>query len=220
MPRSALIAGATGLIGRHLLDELLQAPSYSSVTALVRRPLAVEHPKLRAVETDFDALGSLGAALAAEDVFCCLGTTMRTAGSREAFRRVDYEYPLRLARETRLRGALQFLVVSSAGAGTGATSFYLRTKGELEAALDKVGFTSLVIVRPSILLGERTERRSGETLAKGLLVLLAPLLRGGLGRYRPVHAATVARAMMTLAGMGLYGRHVIESDRLPDFAAL
>lgn len=216
MPKHALVAGASGLVGRHLVDDLLAGPTYSTVSVLVRKPLPQSHSKLRQIETDFSDLSALGSRLEAQDVFCCLGTTMRTAGSKDAFRRVDYAYPLALGQAAQQRGALQFLTVSSLGADPHARSFYLRTKGELEEALHALGFTSLVIVRPSLLLGARDETRPSEALAKAALRLLSPLLRGSLSKVRPIRAATVARAMVTLAGMGLYGRHVIESDRMQE----
>lgn len=212
MPKTALVAGATGLVGRTLLEELSRAPAYGTITAVVRKAPRESSPTVRLVEADFDHLEALGPVLAADDVFCCLGTTMRKAKSKEAFRRVDLEYPLVLARAARAQGAQQFLVISSIGAHPEASSFYLRTKGEMEEALGALGFACVIILRPSVLLGPRGELRPGEALGKFLMRLASPLLQGGVRKYRPIQARIVARAMVTLAGMGLYGRHIVESD--------
>ncbi|MFQ6047078.1 MAG: oxidoreductase [Gemmatimonadales bacterium] len=212
--KSALVAGATGLVGSACLTEVLASPHYREVTALVRRPIGLSHPKLTECLVDFERLESDDPSLQGDDVFCCLGTTMKAAGSKDAFRRVDYDYPLALARTTRGRGAQQFVLVSSMGAKPRSLSFYLRVKGELEEALRRLGFTSLVILRPSLLLGTRQDRRLGETLAQLAGRVLAPLVWGSLAKYRPVSAGSVAKVMVEAANLGLYGVHVIESDRI------
>ncbi len=212
--RRALLAGATGLVGGYGLDELLDSNRYATITALTRRPLERRHHTLREVTADFDRLDTLGDRLAADDVFCCLGTTIRRAGSPDAFRRVDFDYPLALARAARLHGTVQFVIVSSLGADPDARTFYLRVKGELERALSEVGMRTLVVVRPSLLLGSRRESRPAEAVGKLVLSAVAPLLVGRLARYRPIHARDVARAMVQLAARGLTGLHTFESDEL------
>lgn len=216
--KSALVVGGSGLVGSHCLEELLLLPQYGSVKALVRRPLGREHPRLEQVESDFAELDAVAERLAAEEVFCCLGTTLRKAGSRDAFRRVDFELPLRIAQLVRAQGASEFVLVSSLGADPASSSFYLRVKGELEEAVSRLGFESLIIMRPSLLRGHRAEWRFGETAAKVLLTGLSPLLRGSFRRYRPIRARTVARAMINMANLGLYGRHVVESEAMADLA--
>lgn len=213
-PKSAVIAGATGLVGGFCLDELLASPHYEAVTAIARRQLGVEHAKLRERVVSFDAPHEWDDAVRGNDVFCCLGATMRNAGSRDAFRKVDYQYPLALAEMCKAQGASQFVLVSSIGARAGSRSYYLRVKGELEGALGRLGFASLVIMRPSLLLGTRLERRPGETFAKLVAHIVAPWLHGPFRKYRPVHARTVARVMVEAANVGLYGVHVVESDRI------
>jgi uncharacterized protein YbjT (DUF2867 family) len=134
------------------------------------------------------------------DVFCALGTTIRKAGSREAFRRVDYDYPLRLARLCRDRGARQLLLVSSVGADPRSSNFYLRVKGELEQSLAELGYEKLQIFRPGVLLGSREESRPGETVGKALSIALGFLLAGGLRKYRAMPADSLAKVMVRTAG--------------------
>lgn len=215
-PRSALLAGATGLVGGHLLRLLLEDPAYAEVTALVRRPALPEHPKLREVVVDFGRLEEHAAAPGARDVFCALGTTLRAAGSREAFRRVDLEYPRRLAEAAARSGAEHFLLVTAMGADPRSRVFYNRVKGEAEEAVRALPFAGVAILRPSLLLGERRESRPAEALAQRVLGPLRPLLAGPLRKYRPIHAGTVARAMLRLAKEGVRGVRVVESDAIEE----
>lgn len=212
--KRALVAGASGLVGGECVTSLLESPHYREVVTLVRKPLPRDHPRLHQLQIDFDDIGAGLGSRVVDDVFCCLGTTRRTAGSPQAFRRVDYELPLELARVTRERGATQFVLVSSLGANRHARTFYLRVKGELEEGLDAMEFASLIIVRPSVLLGKRSESRPAEALAKMVLRLAAPFLVGAWRRFRPVPATIVARAMVTAANAGVAGRLVLESDEL------
>jgi len=216
--KTALIAGATGLVGGHCLSELLASPSYDSVIAVGRRPLGLPQRGLRQVTTDLLTLSAEHAA-GADDVFCCLGTTIKKAGSRDAFRSVDFDLPLALARAARSAGATRYCLVSSLGASPRARTFYLRVKGELEDALGGFGFPSLIVVRPSLLLGDRVETRPGEHLAEFALRLASPLLRGRWRKYRGIEASAVARAMVRLAEQGAKGRRVVESDEIAHLAA-
>ena len=212
--RRALLAGATGLVGRHCLARLAAAPEYARVVAPVRRSIAPPSATVQVVETDFRDLSSLGPALVVDDVYCCLGTTIRKAGSRDAFRYVDLELPLALARATHARGARQFLLVSSVGADAGSRSFYLRVKGEVEARLAEIGFQTLLVFRPSLLLGDRDESRPGERIAQTLMRLLGPLLRGPLRRYAAVPADAVAAALVAAAVGGYRGLQVFQSEQI------
>lgn len=198
MARIAWVAGATGLVGGLLLRELLKTPEYERVVALVRRPADVTDPKLTQRVVEFAKLNdeSLGEV---DDVFCSLGTTIKTAGSQAAFRAVDLEYPLALARVAKAQGAKRYALVSSVGADARSSNFYLRTKGELEERLRDMGFQSLLIFRPSFLIGERQERRSGERMGVVVAKLVAPLMVGGLKKYRPVLASNVAKTMVRAA---------------------
>jgi uncharacterized protein YbjT (DUF2867 family) len=192
--KHALLAGASGLVGGRCLVRLLDHSAYSRVTVLSRRPLALSHSKLSVELVDFDGLQSLGERC--DDIFCCLGTTIKKAGSQENFRRVDHDYPLALARLGKAAGARQFLLVSALGADAQSSVFYSRVKGETERDIAAIGLPKVIFMRPSILLGERREHRTGERTAIFVGRLIAPLLVGPLRKYRPIHADDVAAAML------------------------
>ena len=214
MSRSAIVVGATGLVGSKLVDVLLADPEIGVVHVLVRRPLARTDPRLRPHLIDFAQLAAIDWP-AADDVYCCLGTTIRAAGSQAAFRAVDHDYPLAVARGALGRGARQCLFVSAMGADAHSSVFYSRVKGELEAAIAVLPFHAAIAFRPSLLAGDRAVHRLGERIA---LAVLQPL--GGLvpGKYRPVAASAVARAMVDYAGRDLAGFHIVPSDVIQAFA--
>ncbi len=191
--RTALLAGATGLTGGHLLTALLGNPEFSKVTALVRKPTLAPHDKLDEMVVDFASLPTLPRADAA---FCCLGTTIKKAGSQAAFRQVDFDFVVAFATAARASGCQQFLVVSAIGADVKSSVFYSRVKGEAEVALRGIGFATLHIFQPSFLVGERAEIRPGERLGIAAFSVVAPLMAGPLRKYRPVAARDVALAMM------------------------
>jgi uncharacterized protein YbjT (DUF2867 family) len=200
MSRTALVAGPTGLVGRMLVKRLLANPAYGRVIALTRHPLPDGDAKLVQLQTDYADLKRLKSQLACDDVFCGLGTTLRKAGSRVAFERVDYHMVVDLARATKAAGAKQFLVVSAVGAAPKFPApFYSRVKARMEQAVAEIGFRAVHIVRPSLLLGPREERRLAEDIAQRLAPLFAPLMVGPLKKYRPVKAEEVAAALETLA---------------------
>lgn len=218
--RTALVAGASGLVGRHLLGSLLTAPEYDRVIVLVRRSLNLPHPKLVEVVGSFQALDRLPGALRGDDAFSALGTTRRQAGSRAAFRAVDHGAVLAFAWAAQRGGARRFYFVSALGADPAAWWFYPRVKGETEQALQVLGFDALGLFRPSLLLGTRAEPRRGERAVGTLLRLVAPLLVGRWRRYRPVSAAGVARAMVRVAGDRRFrGVRVLESDEIESLGA-
>lgn len=199
MKKTALLAGATGLVGSALLPLLLGSGRYAKVIVVGRSPVAVQHPKLVQVVTELDQLENERLRLIADDVFCCLGTTIRQAGSQEAFYKVDFLYVVQLAALTAANFAAQFLVVSALGADAESRFYYNRVKGEMEEAVRQTPFRAIHIFRPSLLLGERAAPRLGERLGAAVLALVRPLLRGGWRKYRPVAAATVAQAMLRAA---------------------
>jgi uncharacterized protein YbjT (DUF2867 family) len=201
MPRTALIAGASGLVGSACLARLLAEPSYARVVALARRLLPVTHPKLETLVVDFARPEQLRA-VPHDDAFCALGTTMARAGSREAFRAVDYLAVLALADLAIEGGARQFVLVSSVGADATSGNFYLRVKGEAEAAVAKRPFEAVHVLRPSLLLGDRQESRPGEAMARAVVPWLNPLLIGPARIYRALAAGTVGAAMVGAALMG------------------
>lgn len=216
--KTAVIAGASGLVGGHLLRLLLDAREYSEVWAVARRPLAMEHPKLH--EAAFSSLEAHEGLPRAEDVFCCLGTTIAKAGSRAAFRAVDYELPLALARWAKRAGAERFLLVTAGGSDPKSRIFYSRTKGEVEKAIAALALPSLEVFRPSLLLGEREEERPGERVAQTVLPWLSPLLIGPLKNVRAIKAETVAQAMLKVARSKERGAlRIHESGRIEELGA-
>jgi uncharacterized protein YbjT (DUF2867 family) len=209
--RTALVAGASGLVGGLLLDALLEDSRYREVHSLGRRPLPRQHPKLVQHTVDFARLG--GETLPpSQDAFCCLGTTIKKAGSQEAFRAVDHDAVLAFASAAKKAGVQRFLVVTALGADARSRVFYNRVKGEAEEALKAMGFGSLVILQPSLLLGDRAESRPGERVAIVASRVLAPLLRPLASR--PIEARTVARAMVALAHSAPPGVKVAPSGEL------
>lgn len=198
--RTAVVAGATGLVGRELLTLLLRDRRTSSVIALSRRPLTRRHGKLTVVDAAFDRLADVLAVATAQgrpiDVFCCLGTTIAAAGSEDAFRRVDHGFVVALARWAQQVAARRMIVISALGADPASRVFYNRVKGETENDLRALQLPSLVIVRPSLLLGKRDEFRPGERLAQALTTPLRGLIPA---RVRPIKAADVAQAMLDVA---------------------
>lgn len=207
---TAVLVGATGLIGDHCLDLLLARPEYDRVTALVRRPIERRHDRLEAHVVDFEALDASGAVFAARDVYCCLGTTMKIAGSQDRFRRVDHDYPVEIARRARAAGAERLGLVSAVGADVAARSFYLRVKGETERDVAALGYATLVVARPSFLLGERRERRPAEAVGIAASRALSFLFVGGLRPYRPIHARQVATALIAAVLEGSRGTVVLD----------
>lgn len=216
---SSLVAGSTGLVGSEVLALLVDDPVVRTVHSLVRRPSGRAGDKLAEHLVDFGNLAATAVDGPVGEAYCCLGTTMRAAGSRDAFRRVDFEFVMAFARLALGLGACSLTVISSLGADPESRSFYLRTKGEVERELIALGLPSLGIVRPSLLLGQRRELRIGERAGELGLRLASPLLKGSLARYRPVHARMVARAMVDLGRRGEPGVHVLESDGIQRLGA-
>lgn len=206
---SAVVIGATGLVGRECVARLATRPEFERVTAVVRRALPdeIQRPTVRTVLIDFDRLDERGDAFRASHVFCALGTTLKQAGSRERFRQVDFSYPLRVAELAVAAGARHFLLVSSIGASPTSRTFYLRVKGELEAAVMALGFPSVTVVRPSFLLGERQEFRLGEEIAMRFSWAFPR-------KYRAVHVRAVARALVNAAVEDRPGVRVIENPEI------
>lgn len=191
--RSALLVGATGLIGAFVLERLLASPRYARVTVWARREIGKTHPKLKVEVVDFERLAQRQ--IEAEDVYCCLGTTIKQAGSQRAFRHVDFDYPVALAGVAARSGAKRFLVVSALGANKRSRVFYNRVKGEMEEAVRIAGVPKTYIFRPSMLSGRRENKRFWEDVATAVGAVIGPLL----GKYRPIHGDAVAAAMLRTA---------------------
>ncbi|MBX3446494.1 MAG: oxidoreductase [Parvibaculaceae bacterium] len=219
--RTALVAGATGLIGGHLVTLLLTDPAYEKVVVLARRPLAgASSPKLQTIIADFDALDAALSGIAVDDAFCALGTTIKVAGSQDAFRRVDHDYIVSFARTAKAAGAVRFLLVSAMGADANSSIFYSRVKGETERDVRALGFEALHVFRPGLLLGDRTEKRIGEEIGATLTPFLNPLMIGPLRAYRSIRGETVARAMKGAALAGAAGTHIHTYEAMERFAGV
>ncbi len=210
--QTAVIAGYTGLVGSHLLPLLLADGQYNRVIAVGRRAPQLEHERLHYQAVDFNQLHLDIDKV--DVVYCCLGTTIRKAGSREQFRLVDFQYPLNLAEACLELGARQFILVSSMGADKHSVFFYNRVKGEAEEAIISLGYSRTDICRPSILLGTRQEWRPAEQAGKLFMQAFAWLMWGPWRHYRPIRAATVARAMHCYGKQQASGEFVHLSDEL------
>ena len=211
---NAAISGATGFIGNHLIDLLKNDSAFDSVDVLSRKQLDLPEKFNVLVNSDIGAQKLKNVDVA----FCALGTTIKTAGSQEAFYHVDHDLVVAFANNAKEAGAKTFVLVSSVGATPKTSNFYLRVKGETERDPQELGFESLIILRPSMLMGERKEFRFGELIGKGVMTVFNPLIKGGLSKYRGIHGKTVAKAMLKLGKENLLGVHVLEGDDLHAFS--
>ena len=196
--RTALVFGATGLVGGYLVDELVKSSEYKSIKVFGRGSNRFEDPKIEFIQVDFDNLEPYSGSIQGDDLFICLGTTIRKAGSVAAMERIDRDYPVAVARIAARNGVRHLAVVSSMGANSSARNYYMRIKGEMEEQIASAGVPYTLIVRPSMLLGDRKEFRLGEQIGKGFMWLADPFLRGKGAAYRAVHGRKVARAMIRL----------------------
>jgi uncharacterized protein YbjT (DUF2867 family) len=212
--RTALILGASGLTGQVLAQLLLADDLYSLVTIYVRKQIAISHPRLQQQIVNYERLDT---AVQADDVFCCLGTTIKKAGTQLAFRQVDLVYPQKVAELQRAAGSSRFLLISAVGANEQSSIFYSRIKGEVEKAILVLGYSCTCIFRPSLIMGERSERRVGEKIAMVLTKIIGPLLIGPLKKYQPVSALSIAKAMQKAAHQFEDGIHFISSDEIKKF---
>ena len=205
-----LLAGASGMVGREVLRQALADPRVGEIVAPARRPLATD-AKLINPLVDFDALPADATWWKVDAVICTLGTTIRDAGSQAAFRKVDFDYPLAVARHALAHGASTFVLTSASGANADSRIFYSRTKGELERSLRALGYGSLCLVRPGLLGGERERRRPLEHASMKLLDAIGPLLPR---RYRMVPAERVAATLLCMALEPKPGVHIVESEEI------
>ncbi len=204
--RNAWILGASGVTGSCLLKRLLEDRLYETVYASVRRPLPLRNAKLQ--ECQLDVSFPYPEKLQGADVYCCLGTTMAKAGSKEAFRAVDYALPMRMAREAKAAGAQRFFLISAMGADAGSFVFYNRIKGELERDLEAIGFESLAIFRPGLLLGDRAEKRPGEQFAKRLFGAINHILPRA---WQGIPSDRVAESMLSAAAEDWKGKRIFSN---------
>jgi uncharacterized protein YbjT (DUF2867 family) len=215
--RVAVVAGASGLVGSECLRQLLQSSDYDQVIAMVRRPLETSHPKLFQINVDFSNL-PIRSEFAGADVFSALGSTMKQAGSREAFRRVDYDATLSFAKMAAEGGARQFVLVSSIGANSHSATFYLKVKGELEDALRSLPFRALHIFRPSFLAGDRVVSRPADRVGTAVAKAFDFAFVGQLKKYSAVDVTELAAAMLSAARQSEPGTHTYDYEQILSLA--
>ncbi|MDN4492008.1 NAD-dependent epimerase/dehydratase family protein [Ureibacillus aquaedulcis] len=219
--RSAIVVGGTGLVGSNLVKLLCESEEYVSVTVIARREIAFEHPKLTVKIRSFNQLEEKDIGFAHE-VFCCLGTTIKKAGSRANFEKVDVEYPLQIASLAKKCGIMHFIIISAMGANEKSRIYYNRVKGKLEKELIALELPQFSIVRPSLLVGERSEFRFGEKAGEWVLKVINPLLIGPMKKYRSIEAVQLALAMKIIAlsakksPVTIYNSAELSSMKMPE----
>jgi uncharacterized protein YbjT (DUF2867 family) len=214
--RTAILFGVSGLVGGHLLEILIKEGEYAKIVLFNRKPVQSVtslSPKIEEIITDFSDLKQLEGYCKGSDLFCCLGTTIKKAKTKENFRQVDFDLPVVIASVASRKPFNRFVVISSIGANADSHNFYLRTKGEMEQAVRGILGEKVFMVRPSMLLGKRNEVRFGEILGKWFTFLLSPVLIGKLSRYKGIQANDVARAMVYIAVHGSETQ-IVESEML------
>lgn len=194
--KTALVFGGNGLIGTFLVQELIRDNRYAEVVLFLRKSIRSRHLKLREEIVDFKDFNNISKVTAGDEVYCCVGTTIRKAGSQERFRKVDFDLPVKIAELCAANHIEKIAVVSSLGADPESNNFYLRTKGEMEKAVLSSGVKKAYFFRPSMLLGKRSESRPAEFISKYLMQALSFLFVGPLKKYKAIHAKKVARAMV------------------------
>lgn len=197
MNKTAIVFGATGLVGKELVFELLEDQRFLKVKAVVRNPLPLSHSKLeQVILKDYSELDRIAPQLSADAYFCCIGTTIKRAGSQEAFRKIDFDIPVKIAKLAHSLQVPTLVVISSLGATVKTSNFYLRTKGEMEEAVQKEFSGNLKFMRPSLLLGHRAEFRFGERVAQIVMKPIGVLMFGPLSKYKGIHSWDVAKGMI------------------------
>ncbi|MDO9000691.1 MAG: oxidoreductase [Bacteroidota bacterium] len=210
--KTALVVGATGLVGSNLVNQLNDSKFYSKIILLVRRKSELNHLKIEEKIIDFDNIDA--SIIKGDDIFCAIGTTIKKAGSKENQYKIDCEYPFKIAQIAKRNNVKQFILVSSLGADAKSSNFYLKTKGDLEEKISDLNFETFIIIRPSLILGDRKEFRLGEKIGVVLFKLLSPLFIGGLKKYKGVKASSIAKTMIKLANENLTGKVIVESDKI------
>ncbi len=212
---TALVFGSSGLIGRFLTELLIKDSRYEKVILFVRKEAQYYHGKIEQIVFDSDRIEEIRDKISGDQIFCCLGSTIKKAGSKEEFFKIDHHLIVNIAKAAISNEIKVFSVISSIGASSKSSNFYLHTKGLTEDVLLSLDFKNLSILRPSMLLGIRSESRPLEEIAKVVFKILGKLMTGKLKKYRPIHAETVARAMIVLANQNLKA-NILESDKLED----
>ena len=214
MKEKAIVLGASGLIGSHLLPLLLTSPAYSEVIVFVRKALPINHPNLKQIVTDFKDIGALGDSISATSIFCCLGSTKKKTPNLKDYKKVDYDIPLHFAELGLKNGARKFHLVSSMGANASSVNFYTKMKGDIENAIKALGYETFHIYRPAFLRGKRKENRPLEKIMLPVMRLVDVILIGSLKKYRSIEAEDVAKAMFNESIKNKLGTFVHNSEQI------
>ena len=214
--KTALIIGCTGLVGSQLLNFLLDSNDYLKVIIFVKRDSGIKHIKLTQHIIDFEKPQTFKELIVGDDFFCTIGTTIKKAGSKKAFKKVDFDYPRQFATFALQNNVKRFLIISSLGADAKNGNFYLKTKGEIQDFLQDCNFESVSVLQPSLLLGNRTEFRMGEKVGAFLMNTFSFLFLGNLKKYKPIESKTVAKALLKIAQTNIIGFKIYESDAIQE----
>ena len=213
--KTALLFGSSGLVGGHLLNELIQNDNYNKIKLFVRSVPKISNPKIEIIKTDFNNLKNHKEDIKGDDCFFCIGTTKQNSPNKNEYRRVELEVPKQVAQIAKSNSVNSFFFVSSGYADSKSSGDYLKFKGEVEEELKRLDFSKLGIMRPSFILGDRKEKRVGEKIGIFIFKLLSPLLLGPLKKMRPIHSETVAKAMIRAANENLE-KNIFESNEIDE----
>jgi len=216
--KTALLFGATGLVGSHLLNLLISNNNYSKIKVFVRSSIELNDPKIEIIQTDFNNLKNHREDIKGDDCFFCIGTTKKNSPDKNEYKRVELEVPKQVAEIGKSNLVNSFVFVSSGYADPKSSGDYLKFKGLVEEELKRLNFSKLGIMRPSFLLGNRQEKRVGEKIGIFVFKLLSPLFLGPLKKMKPIHSATVAKAMVKIANENL-GKIIFESDEIVEITS-
>ena len=216
--KTALLFGASGLVGSHVLNQLISNNSYSKIKLFVRTTINISDPKIEIIQTDFKNLENHREDIKGDDCFFCIGTTKKNSPDKNEYKRVELEVPKQVAQIAKSNSVNSFVFISSGYADPKSSGDYLKFKGEVEEELKKLNFPKLGIMRPSFLLGDRKEKRIGEKIGIFVFKLLSPLFLGPLKKMKPIHSATVAKAMITIT-QNKVSKTIFESDEIADLSS-
>jgi uncharacterized protein YbjT (DUF2867 family) len=216
--KTALLFGASGLVGNHLLNQLISNNNYSKIKLFVRSSIEISDPKIEIIQTDFNNLENHKEDIKGDDCFFCIGTTKKNSPDKNEYKRVELEVPKQIAQIAKSNSVNSFVFISSGYADPKSSGDYLRFKGVVEEELKRLNFSKLGIMRPSFLLGDRKEKRIGEKIGIFVFKLLSPLFVGLLKKMKPIHSATVAKAMIAIT-QNKVSKTIFESDEIADLSS-
>ena len=216
--KTALLFGASGLVGNHLLNQLISNNNYSKIKLFVRSSIDISDPKIEIIQTDFNNLENHKEDIKGDDCFFCIGTTKKNSPDKNEYKRVELEVPKQVAQIAKSNSVNSFVFISSGYADPKSSGDYLKFKGEVEEELKRLNFQKLGIMRPSFLLGDRKEKRIGEKIGIFVFKLLSPLFLGPLKKMKPIQSATVAKAMITIT-QNKVSKTIFESDEIADLSS-